>query len=427
MKLIKTLTLCCGIFGLGSGLHAQTDPPVICRAFTETGQPIYEATLTLSAPAIPLNLTQTTDLTGTTSFASLPAGTNFGVGCYKNTNAANGVTVGDMIAISKHVLGIEELSSPYRMIAADANRSGSITTYDIVTIRNLILGVTPEFPNNLSWKFISADYVFANPHNPFQSTFPEPGSSSGFTAPVAEPIDFVGIKIGDVNNTASPDNFATFDERDLQTLFFETENKKVQAGEEFIATFVAGEAADGFQFTLHTGDLEILEVLPGTGTTAEQFAIFREKHAVTVACETPGTARFALRLKSTQAGILKDMLRIGGDITPEEAYLPATADREAMMADIDLRFSEMLADFQLFQNQPNPASDYTDIAFYLPADASATLTVFDNAGRVVFSKSGNYKKGDNKERVDLTTRAPGILYYQLQAGGFCAIRKMVRL
>lgn len=426
MNARKTLFLM-GLFGsfFVSGLGAQTNPPIVCRAFSETMQPLFEVSVNLQAPSIPLDVTQLTDLTGSTVFAPLAPGTNFGVGCSKNTNPGNGLSTGDLIAISKHILGLQELGSPYKMIAADANRSGSITTFDILTIRSIILGVAPDFPNNASWRFLPADYTFPNPHNPFQTAFPVPGYTA-YTAPVSDPIDFIGIKIGDVNNTASPDNFATFDERDLQTLFFETEDKNVEAGETFIATFVGGAVTEGFQFTLNTGGLDIIEVLPGTGTTADQFAIFRTRHAVTVACETPGKARFAIKLKSNRAGKLSELLRIGSEITHAEAYLPATADREAEMARVALGFSETTSDFELHQNRPNPAAEFTDIAFFLPSDMDATLTVFDNSGRVVYSKSGAYKKGDQTVRIELDQIASGVLYYQLQAGSHCAIRKMLR-
>ena len=37
-----------------------------------------------------------------------------------------------------HILGMDELDSPYQMIAADANNSGTITSADLVEIRKLI-------------------------------------------------------------------------------------------------------------------------------------------------------------------------------------------------------------------------------------------------------------------------------------------------
>lgn len=403
---------------------AFTSAATVCRVRTESLQAIQNVMIELSAPSVPLQDMGLTDANGIVEFSPLDDGTVFGITCTKNNAAGNGLSTMDIIQISRHILGLEPLSSPYKMIAADANKSGSITTFDIVTIRSVILGLITEFPNNTSWRFIPSDYVFPNPINPFPSNLPVTGV---FTAPVLQPIDFIGIKIGDVNNSADPFNLTVVDERDLHTLFFETENKKVAAGETFIATFSSSEQAEGFQFTLHTGDLEILEVLPGTGMNAEQFAVFPLQNTLTTACETAGKARFALRLKSHRAGELRDMLRISSDITHAEAYLEASGNKQPAMAHVDLRFKETVAAFQLYQNQPNPAAAQTNIAFFLPSDAAATLNIYDNAGRTVYSKSGTYEKGAHALDIDLTGIAPGVLYYQLQTEGHCAIRKMLRL
>jgi hypothetical protein len=111
-----------------------------------------------------------------------------------------GVDIYDLVCISKHILGVEALGSPYRIIAADANKSSGITTFDIVEIRKLILGIYQELPNNTSYRFVDKSYVFPNPANPFLSPFPEKVS---FTAPpTPAPVEFYGIKIGDVNETA---------------------------------------------------------------------------------------------------------------------------------------------------------------------------------------------------------------------------------
>ncbi len=427
MKYIYIFLLSVCFCGTGSNLFAGSPPDtagIICRVRTEMFQPIEEVSVRLVAPAIPLDVTQLTDETGTVFFEPLPDSMDFGLSCTKNSGVSNGVTTLDMILISRHILGLEPLSSPYKTIAADVNRSGSITGLDILLIRHLILGLTTEFPNNSSWRFIPSDYIFPYPINPFQYPFP---NSASFTAPVSQPIDFIGIKIGDLNNTADPLALTTIDERELKTLFFETSHKKVQAGEEFIATFSSMEQAEGFQFTLHAEGLDILEVLPGTGTSMEQFAVFPTQNSITVACETGGKARFALRLKSRRSGELSDMLRLSSEITTAEAYLPAPANEQLEIASVALGFREEVDVFQLHQNVPNPAAGQTGISFSLPSEMETSLIIFDSAGRTVYSRSGTYEKGEHTLQIDLSGIAPGVLFYQLQAEGHCAIRKMLRI
>jgi hypothetical protein len=62
----------------------------------------------------------------------------------KDNDPLNGVSTFDLVLINKHILGLEPLNSPYKMIAADANNSRSITTFDIVELRKLILGIYTE-------------------------------------------------------------------------------------------------------------------------------------------------------------------------------------------------------------------------------------------------------------------------------------------
>ena len=117
----------------------------------------------------------------------------------KNDNPLNGVTTYDLVLISKHILGIEPFNSPYKMIAADANKSGSITTFDITEIRKLILGIYGTLPNNTSWRFVLDTFMFPNMNNPFQTAFPEAVTIISLPDTL---VDFIGIKVGDVNNTA---------------------------------------------------------------------------------------------------------------------------------------------------------------------------------------------------------------------------------
>ncbi len=115
----------------------------------------------------------------------------------------NGVSTFDLALISKHILGIQPLSSPYKMIAADANHSNSITTFDIVLLRKLLLGVSDTIEGNTSWRFVAAGYVFPDPNNPFSTPFPEAIHLDSL-AGVSDSAQFIGVKIGDVNNSTNP-------------------------------------------------------------------------------------------------------------------------------------------------------------------------------------------------------------------------------
>ncbi|MBL7826879.1 MAG: hypothetical protein JNJ57_09635 [Saprospiraceae bacterium] len=146
----------------------------------------------------------TTDTSGFYLFDNVAAGHNFTLTPQRDTNDLNGVTTFDLVLISKHILGIESLNSPWKMLASDVNKSNSVTTSDIVEARKVILGISPTFPANDSWRFFPEFAVFADPTNPFLGSLPPNNISITNLQTDYTNANFKGIKIGDSNNTADP-------------------------------------------------------------------------------------------------------------------------------------------------------------------------------------------------------------------------------
>ena len=115
-----------------------------------------------------------------------------------NSGYTEGISTQDLVLISRHILGVQPLSSPYKMIAADVNNSRSITTLDLIFLRRLLLGIDIEFETNTSWRFVELDYAFPNPANPWQEPFPERIDIILPAAGVSD-LDFVAVKVGDVS------------------------------------------------------------------------------------------------------------------------------------------------------------------------------------------------------------------------------------
>jgi hypothetical protein len=82
-----------------------------------------------------------TDEEGKFIFDPVQRKTDHFVKAYKNDDPLNGVSTLDLIRIQKHLLGLTPFTSPYEFIAADANRSSSVTALDLIELRKLILGI----------------------------------------------------------------------------------------------------------------------------------------------------------------------------------------------------------------------------------------------------------------------------------------------
>ncbi len=123
----------------------------------------------------------------------------------KDSDPLNGVSTLDLALIQKHLLGIEPFDSPFKIIAADANQDGQVTSFDLVLLKQLILGVNSQLPNGRSWRIIPFDCQFPNPQNPFDPPLPDKIVLPNTAEPTINHFYFMGIKIGDVNFSADPD------------------------------------------------------------------------------------------------------------------------------------------------------------------------------------------------------------------------------
>ena len=165
----------------------------------EDGETIGGVEVTISGEST--NSTLVTEMDGAFELPNLLLGGSYDLSLSKDMDDDNGVSTFDMVLITQHILGVASLDSPYKMLAADINDSGNISTFDVILIRRLILTLDSEFQEVPSWIFIPADWEFTNPADPFQDPIP-----ATFQIDLANPVEnrqYIGIKMGDVNNTAS--------------------------------------------------------------------------------------------------------------------------------------------------------------------------------------------------------------------------------
>jgi len=183
--------------------YAQPAPPqasISGNVQTHWGTPMPNVLVQLSGGT---TASVRTDANGQYAFPGLTPGQNYTVTPVRDTNDVNGVTTFDLTIINKHVLGLESLDSPWKIIAADANGSNSVTTIDIVEGRKVILGLNTQFPAVPSWRFFPANAVFTDPTNPFSGGLPAGALQYNNLQQNVTDANFKGVKVGDVNNNAN--------------------------------------------------------------------------------------------------------------------------------------------------------------------------------------------------------------------------------
>ncbi len=418
---------------------------------TENGMGVGEVMVEVSGNGPATAPVNTLD-NGIFEFIDLETGHDYTFTPNRDDNPTNGVTTFDLVLITKHILNTTLLDSPYKTIAADANNSGSVTTMDVVELRRLILNIIPTFNNNTSWRFVDKNQTFADANNPFAEGIQEFYNVNDLDGDLDD-VDFVAVKVGDVNNTVTPNNAISTDDRNSTNhLTFVVEDFVLEPGQIHSVSFKANDFTNilGYQFTLEFDNqaLEFLEMNSGAIDVTNNnfgFELLDEGILTTSWNDTSekqeGQAKnttawenqtlFTLTFRANTNKHLSDLLSIQSNITLAEAYRIHEGDDlhdpEIMGVELQFNHSEVQSDeFQLYQNSPNPFSEETTIGFNLPEASEATLTVYDVSGKTLKVVSGNFNEGYNQIRIKSNElRGSQVLYYRLESLTGTATMKMI--
>jgi hypothetical protein len=381
---------------------------------------------------------------GMFQFENVAMGSNFAIKPKRMDNAANGVSTLDILKIQRHILGMEELGSPYKIIAADVNRSGVVTGADLVEMRRLILNTIEEYSNAPSWRFVPNNYQFFDARNPLAESFPEEVQIVNYQGNVPV-LDFVAIKVGDVNESvkANSSSAQSAESRTARALILNVENQIIQAGNTYEVAFTSADFKNifGYQFTLgfDASMLKLEDIKAGAiDVKDENFGFNYLSNGLISSSWNHNVAQsagaddvlFTLVFTALNSGELNNALSIHSQVTQAEAY----DNLEGETMGVQLAFNgttevAAAAAFELFQNRPNPFDNSTIISFNLPEAQSAQLTVYDLNGKVIHMMESSFNKGYNEVQLQASSLmgASGILYYELKTEGATAVKKMVRL
>lgn len=419
-----------------NGICLSGDPIIAGAIENEYQELVEEVTVSLVSDTGMLFTPVVTGVNGNFTFATCPM--NVEIVPEKNINYLNGVTTFDLVLIAKHILGTELLDSPYKIIAADANHSKSITALDLVKIRALILHIDDELENSESWRFVAADYVFPDPNNPFQEVFPEVINAMNLNG---NPSNFIALKVGDVNGTASPNSLLGSDIRTFDgEVTIQLQNQEVAKGETFTVDFRAKDFKniEGYQFTLgfEKEAVEFVDVMPkleGLNESNFGFAKLDEGKITTSWNSTKGTdldenaILFSMTFKAKSAGEIANIFEVNSHFTAAEAYAGSNLYDVKLSFD-SIRNKTFISDFKLYQNTPNPFGEETIINFYLPKSETVILKIYDISGRVLSQIEVVGVEGFNSKKIKRANfDTTGILYYQVKTNKKTITKKMVLL
>ena len=143
---------------------------------------------------------------GDYAFSNLESGT-YKLSPYKDGNYFNGITFLDIVLIQKHILQIKQFDKLRQFIAGDVSNDRKVDVFDIYQLVKLIVGTSVKF-NSHSYSYMQKGLSYSSAKEAFENGlgtyYPIEGDSSK--------IDFIEIKKGDINGSAS------YEGRDEQTM-----------------------------------------------------------------------------------------------------------------------------------------------------------------------------------------------------------------
>ncbi len=369
---------------------------------------------------------------GMFSIQDLKNGEDYYIRPMKRNAYKMGVSTLDLVRIQQHLLNIQPFERNEQYVAADANRSNSVTALDLVELKKLLLGIYDILPDNDSWRFVVvSDHGQAGSPFDFDEVLSLPTLEQNMNN-----VFFAGIKVGDVNGV--PDNFAgkeIFARQEGIILGFR--DRYVQRGEVFSLGIGIESAIDllGLQLTFSTIGLEIRDVFSGAMDLEKDLTWAKDDSSrLHFSWFVPETQHFAskedlfsLDLVALESGILSQMLRLEEEDLHPEGYLQ---EQQAVIP-VPIRMEPRvhLSEMEGFivRIRPNPASEKVWIEVELEQDARIDMQVISLSGNVMGTFSVEGVRGLNV--LDVSKAAlhagEGMVFFRIQAGNQVTFEKVI--
>ncbi len=332
-----------------------------------------------------------------------------------------GVSTFDLVLMSKHILGVDPFTNIYQWLGSDVNKSNSVTTFDIVETRKLLLGIYDSFPANTSWRFIRpvpnpADFgLLSTVKDTYQILLASLNDDIAY-----QNLNFVGIKIGDANLSAS---FVGDDVEDRSALTLDVPDRWLAAGETAVVPVRWDSEAElsGWQLALRSDPrlltIEGVDNLPDDNFYLSPDGSLRavwfdaSEHAI-----SKRDVVFELKVKALQPTLLSEALQLDAQQLAPEAYTPAGARHS-----LALRFSpagtNAATAIQVFAPFPNPCDQVAQIGLRTEEAAEAILALFDANGKKVWQEKRSLTAGYQLIDLPVQSMPAGILAWRIEVDG----------
>jgi hypothetical protein len=389
---------------------------------TATGKPLNQVAVGLSGFT---SSSGQTNENGLFSIQNISTGGPYFLKPVSPNDFKNGVSTLDLVLLQRQLLQGQALKSPWQLLAADIDNSGTISIRDLLELRKLVINLSSKFEKNTSWRFIPTHFIFPDSSNPWKTPFPEetmfPAISKDTTA------SFTAVKIGDLSGDAPSNQVPGIQFRKEVSswpLYYSVSENPTNG--EFMVSFFFNEKnkPEGFQSSIQWNPRfsNNVSFIPGS-LTADHVNIVAERGLLNVSAEklTDDGILFSLLFSSTNLPF--NDLYLANNVLSSEAY------KETQIFPLNLikkPFEKEI--FKMYSAIPNPFSGETVISFYLPQSSFTEMVISDLSGRILKKLSGEGMKGLNNWTLNLSELTSDlILFCKVKAGNDEGFQQIIKI
>lgn len=370
---------------------------------------------------------------GKYNFQNIPGFLDYGLSATFEGEVNTGVSVIDLVQIQRHILQQAVFQDPLQMIAADVNKSNSISASDLVIIQRAILGLINNFSNQPNWLVLPEKNTLLDIKNAWNYTPVE--NILNLESNISN-ANFVAIKMGDVNFSASPGLVSTeVRNKKVSYLNIEEIHSDADIKTSYIYSFSLKdiEALEGMQFAMQL-NCKDLEIIPNE-------AYFSNANFNIIENDFGQEIRFCYANLGKSLPSDMELFRIQipfsanqfpeFKIIDEHSVQPILMNKEGqsslklfMATDVESPETKITVDVY-----PTMFTDQIKIRLSNPtADLSTRISLFDSSAQAikVVTVLPSSEESIYEEINQLSDLPSGIYFLHVQSGSFRKITKLIK-
>ncbi|MEE9371617.1 MAG: thrombospondin type 3 repeat-containing protein [Saprospiraceae bacterium] len=333
-----------------------------------------------------------------------------------NDMNGNGISMIDILMLSRHLNFVESFNSPYQYAAADLDGNGELTIRDEQVLVRFMMNMLTEGEMPRSWRFIPDNYTM--PNVPAFARVTEvlnhPESALINMTDLERFQNFTGVKMGDFNFSVDYRGFSSTTVRS-KGLDIIKNDQHVVKGQEVTLVFNSEDFKDAeavmLNFSIDNEKLHLVTTKSKKGRVAITALDEIENNGSLgiSAYSNEGKYEITIVFQAKSDGVLSEMISLRSNAQSKSI----NSDYEEQ--NINLIFNKITPQTSLIIS-PNPVESSANLIYYTEISGEVNISIMSTNGKIIHSQTTYAEKGSNVYVIDRNSikNTGGVVFISIQ-------------